>query len=101
MSTNQTILDRELFVQALRHMSEEDLIYLNRMVVERLNLLAQAKSTMQLARFAEGDRVNFMTQDGTVKHGTIMRLNKKTVSLFTDDGHRWNVAPAHLRKTTN
>lgn len=99
MSTNQTILDRELFVQALRHMSEEDLIYLNRMVVERLNLLAQAKSTMQLARFAEGDRVNFTAQDGTVKHGTIMRLNKKTVSVFTEDGHRWNVAPALLRKT--
>lgn len=99
MSTSQTILDRELFVQALRHMSAEDLIYLNRMVVERLNLLHQAKSTMQLARFAEGDRVNFTAQDGTIKHGTIMRLNKKTVSMFTDDGHRWNVAPAYLRKT--
>ena len=37
-------------------MSEADLLYLNRMVVERLNLLAQAKSTVQLAQFAEGDR---------------------------------------------
>jgi len=44
MSSQQAILDRELFVQALRHMSEADLLYVNRMVVERLNLLAQAKS---------------------------------------------------------
>ena len=29
MSTQQTILDRELFVHALRHMSEADLLYLN------------------------------------------------------------------------
>jgi len=38
MSNHQTILDRELFIQALRHMGEEDLLYLNRMVVERKRL---------------------------------------------------------------
>ncbi|TKR53444.1 hypothetical protein D7I39_20855 [Allopusillimonas ginsengisoli] len=51
MSTKQTILDRELFAQALRDMSEADLLYLNRMVIERLHLHAQAKSTVQLAQF--------------------------------------------------
>lgn len=44
MPSKQTVLDRELFVQALRHMGEQDLLLLNRMVVERLNLLAQAKA---------------------------------------------------------
>lgn len=48
-----TILDHELFTQILRHIREEDLLYLNRMVVERLNLLAQAKSTVELAQFSE------------------------------------------------
>ena len=43
MSSSQTVVDREMFVQALRHMGEEDLQFLNRMVVERLNLLAQAR----------------------------------------------------------
>jgi len=100
MSSQQTILDRELFVQALRHMSEADLLYVNRMVVERLNLLAQAKSTVQLAQFAEGDRVSFTAHDGTLKNGRIMRLNKKTVSLVTDDGQQWKVSPALLRKST-
>lgn len=97
---SQTILDRELFVQALRNMSEEDLLYLNRMVVERLNLLAQAKSTVQLAQFAEGDRVSFTDNNGTLRHGRVIRLNKKTVSLVTDDGHHWKVSPGFLRKTT-
>ena len=99
MSSQQTILDRELFVQALRHMSEADLLYLNRMVVERLNLLSQVKNATQLAQFAQGDRVSFTTSDGTLKNGRIMRLNKKTVSLFTDDGQQWKVSPALLRKS--
>jgi hypothetical protein len=93
-----TLLDRELLTQALRHMSEDDLLYLNRMVVERLNLLAQARSTVQLAQFAEGDRVQFTTSDGTVKHGVIVKLNKKTASLQADDGHYWKVSPSFLRK---
>lgn len=100
MNTKHTVVDRELFTQALRHMSEEDLRYLNHMVVERLNLLAQAKSTMQLAQFAAGDRVNFTASDGSVKFGTILRLNRKTVSLVTDDGQQWKVSPVLLRKST-
>lgn len=98
MSSKQTVVDRELFLQALRHMGEEDLLFLNRMVVERLNLLAQARSTVQLAQFAEGDRVEFTTQEGIVKCGVVVRLNKKTASLRTDDAQNWKVSPALLRK---
>jgi hypothetical protein len=28
----------------------------------------------------------------------LVRYNKKTVSLVTDDGHRWNVSPALLTR---
>lgn len=89
----------KLFTQALRRMGEEDLLYLNRMVVERLNLLAQAKSTVELAQFTEGDRVHFTVTDGSVKHGIVLRLNKKTASVHTDDGQSWKVSPGLLRKT--
>ena len=98
MSAKQTVLDRELFVQALRHMGEDDLRYLNRMVIERLNLLAQARSTVQLAQFAEGDRVEFTSNDGAIKRGRVLRLNKKTASVLTEDAQNWKVSPALLRK---
>lgn len=98
MSTHQTVLDRELFTHALRHMSEEDLRFLNGLVVERLKLLAQARSTVALAQFAEGDRVSFTAGDGSLKRGFVLRLNKKTASLRTDDGQHWKVSPALLRK---
>jgi uncharacterized cupredoxin-like copper-binding protein len=101
MSSRQTVLDREMFVQALRHMGEEDLLFLNRMVVERLNLLAQARSTVHLAQFSEGDRVEFTMNDGTVKRGSVVRLNKKTASVRTDDCQQWKVSPTLLRKQTS
>jgi hypothetical protein len=28
--------------------------------------------------------------------GLVLRLNKKSVSIVTDDGHQWNVAPGLL-----
>ena len=30
----------------------------------------------------------------------LVRYNKKSVTVVTDDGHRWTVAPGFLRKTT-
>jgi hypothetical protein len=27
-----------------------------------------------------------------------MKYNKKTVTVITDDGHRWNVSPSYLRE---
>lgn len=101
MHSKASIVDRELFVQALRHMGEEDLLFLNRMLVERLNLLAQARSTVQLAQFSEGDPIEFTTSDGVVKQGVVVRLNKKTASLRTDDAQNWKVSPSLLRKLTS
>lgn len=49
---------------------------------------------MQLAQFAEGDRVEFTAQDGTIKRAVVVRLNKKTASLRTDDAQNWKVSPA-------
>lgn len=64
-----------------------------------LNLLAQAKSTVELAQFTEGDRVHFTATDGSVKHGIVLRLNKKTASVRTNEGQSWKVSPGLLRKT--
>jgi len=44
--------------------------------------------------------VNFTANDGTIKHGIVLRLNKKTVSLVTDDAQQWKVSPGLLRKST-
>lgn len=98
MNHAHTLLDRDAFNEALRHMGEDDLLYLNRMVIERLNLLAQAKSTVALAQFAVGDRVQFTDKSGGLQQGLVQRLNKKTATIYTDNGQHWTVAPSLLRK---
>ncbi len=42
--------------------------------------------------------MSFKAEDGRRVTGILVRYNKKTVSLMTDDGHRWNVSPALLQR---
>jgi hypothetical protein len=91
------IIDRVSAVEAIKRLNEEDLLFLNRLIVERLKLISQAKSTSLMASFTKGDRVGFQGPDGQVLEGIVMRLNKKTISVATDDGHQWNVSPGLLR----
>jgi len=91
------IVDRVSAVEAIKRLSEEDLLFLNRLIVERLKLISQAKSTCLMAGFTRGDRVGFQAPDGRSLQGIVLRLNKKTVSVATEDGHQWNVAPGLLR----
>ncbi len=90
------LADRESAVAAIPRMNEDDLRFLNRLIVERLKLLAQARSTSMLSRFSVGDRVSFQGASGELKTGAIVWLDKKTATIATDDGQQWNVQPTFL-----
>jgi len=81
----------------IKELGEKELLYLNRLVVERLKLIAQEKSTRAMGRFNIGERIEFEDHEGKKKTGTIVRLNKKTATILTDDHQQWNVAPGLLR----
>jgi hypothetical protein len=82
----------------LDHLNEAQLQDLNRRIVERLRFLQQARAHQKMLQFAVGERVSFDTTDGRLVSGILARYNKKTVTVITDDGHQWNVAPAFLRR---
>ena len=88
--------DRDAVVESIRRLGEDDLRYLNHLIVERLKLVTQARSTALLSRFGVGDRVSFRSPAGDVKTGVVLKLNKKTASVQTDDGQHWNVHPSFL-----
>ena len=90
-------MNRTEAAETIWKLNEEDLHFLNRLIIERLKLIHQARSTVMLAHFNVGDRVHFSTGAGDQKTGVIIRLNKKTASIATDDGQRWNVHPGYLR----
>jgi hypothetical protein len=80
----------------LTRLSEDELIELNRRIVERLQLMRSARSLTQLARFSVGMVVEFDTDDGRTVSGTVARLNRQTVTVVAASG-RWRVSPSRLR----
>lgn len=79
-------------------LSEEELIELNRKIVDRLRLIRDAKAHHQMLELQPGDSVFFTSELGQKITGTIVKLNRKTVSLCTHDGHHWRVSPSLLTR---
>ena len=42
-----------------------------------------------MSAFNIGDTVSFTPEHGTIVVGMVTRLNQKTVTVYTKDGHRW------------
>jgi hypothetical protein len=79
-------------------LTEAELIDLNNRIVERLRFLNQMKAHSQMLEFSIGDRVTFQPEGRPPVVGMLTRYNRKTVTVITDDGHHWNVAPIFLRR---
>jgi len=80
-------------VDIVRRMNEDDLILLNGLIVKSIKSMRSEKRALSMSRFEVGDAVFFIDKQGERVDATVMRRNKKTLSLMTDDGGRWNVAP--------
>ncbi len=78
----------------INHLTEEELIELNQRIVDRLKQIQQAHDLHNMMRFNRGARVSFETRQGRV-FATIIKFNRKTVTVESDQGQRWKVSP-HL-----
>ena len=79
-------------------LSEAELIDLNHRVVERLRFLSQMRAHSQMLDFKIGERVTFHPDGHPLLVGIVTRYNRKTVTVITDAGQHWNVAPGLLRR---
>jgi len=79
-------------------LTEAELVDLNNRIVERLKFLHQARSHKRMLDFKIGDRVCFQPDGRAIMVGILTRYNKKTVTVITEAGERWNVAPAFLQR---
>jgi hypothetical protein len=87
----------EIIKKLLKKLSEEELRLLNQKIVERLNLMHSARQLNQVAKFSANEKVSF-DHNGKLIRGTIIRLNRKTVSIIDEFGSHWTVAPIFLKK---
>lgn len=79
-------------------LSEPELIDLNHRIVERLRFLSQMRAHSQMLDFKIGERVTFHPDGHPQMFGIVTRYNRKTVTVITDSGQHWNVAPSLLRR---
>ena len=88
-------------IQQVDSLADNDLQLVNRYIEERAKSRNQDRRAALMASFNVGDSVSFEDKQGQQRQATILRVNKKTVSLLTDDDERWNVAPELLSTNVN
>jgi hypothetical protein len=79
-------------------LSESELIHLNEKIIQRLRMIRQMRAHVQMMDFELGERVWFQTEQQEIVRGTLVRYNKRSVTVVTDEGYRWTVFPGFLRK---
>jgi len=79
-------------------LTEAELIDLNNRVVERLKFLRHMRAHSQMLECRIGDRVSFQPEGRPLQVGMLTSYNKKTVTVITESGEHWNVAPGLLRR---
>jgi hypothetical protein len=77
------------------HLSVDELVTLNHHIIERLKMLESLDAHKSMMQFHPGARVSFDSPHSERLSGTVMKFNRKTVTVVTDNGQRWNISP-HL-----
>ncbi len=75
-------------------LTEDELLELNHRIIERLKFLDTLQAHQSMMAFNIGCRVSFDSKHGR-QVGTLTKFNQKTVTVVTDNGHRWRISP-HL-----
>lgn len=79
----------------------EELIELNQKIIAKLKFLDTMHAHKEMMRFNPGDQVCFDPQGRGKLFGTLVKYNKKTVTVMTESGEKWNVSPHLLSKVKN
>ena len=77
----------------IEDMSIEQLIELNEYICQRIDQLRAQEEMKVLSQLCLGQTVHFDTRDerGEV-FGKVIKINRKTVVIMSEDGKRWKVA---------
>jgi len=79
-------------------LNEAELIDLNNRVVARLKFLSEMRAHAHMLDFSIGEKVSFQAEGHPLLSGIIAKYNRKSVTVITENGQQWRVAPMFLRK---
>ena len=79
-------------------LTEDELLELNHRIVERLKYLEAMRDHKEMMEFNIGEQVTFEPPGSEKQIGMLVKYNRKTVTVVTEQGQRWNVSPFLLSK---
>ena len=79
-------------------LTEAELTDLHNRVVARLKFLHEMRAHAYMLDFSIGQRVSFQPEGHALLTGIIAKYNRKTVTVITENGQQWRVAPVFLRQ---
>ena len=82
----------------IEKLSEKELVELNHRIVERLKFLESMRAHSEMMEFSIGEKVCFEAPGRGTQAGILSKYNKKTVTVLTEAGERWNISPHLLTK---
>ena len=82
----------------IEKLSIEDLVDLNHRIVERVKFLESMHHHAEMMKFSIGDKVSFEPPGRPKQIGTLVKYNKKSVTVITEAGQKWTVSPDLISK---
>lgn len=82
----------------LASLTYDELIELNHKIVERLKFLDTMHTHEEMMQFSPGDKVSFQPSGRERQIGTLVKFNKKTVTVIAESGQKWNISPQILSR---
>ena len=81
----------------LSRLSDDELIELNHKIVALLKARQRQSHHQSILNFERGARISFQGPEGRLLHGTIARVNQKSLTIDTEHG-TWRIDPSFVVK---
>ena len=96
--TNQKNRMKETRIEDfIKELDIDELILLNKLVVERIKILGQVETSNAMQKFNIGEWVKFEDNNNNLIEGKIIKINKKTILILTRENIKWNVHPTFIK----
>jgi len=79
-------------------MDLDELVKLSDYIYKRIKFLGENMVFERIQGFEILDKVSFVDNAGNILKGTVVRLNKRTVTVKSDEGRVWLISPFLLNR---
>lgn len=84
--------------QILNSLDRSELVAVNKMIIHRIKIMDDLYRLAQNSQFHPGQKVSWTDYSGIIRHGRIIRVNRKTISVMEDNDPEgiWKVSASLL-----